>query len=423
MKYPTDEHVESMYALAKERYALIGVDTDAALARLATVPISLHCWQGDDVGGFEGPEGDIGGGLAVTGNFPGKARTAQELRQDLDVAYSLIPGTHRLNLHAIYAETGGTEVSRDALQPEHFAAWIDWAKANKHGLDFNPTLFAHPLADDGFTLSSYDAGIRKFWIDHCIACRKIGAAMGEALGVPAVTNIWIPDGFKDVPVDRMAPRQLLAEALDEVFAEEIDPKHNLDAVESKLFGIGSESYVTGSHEFYLGYALTRKKLLCLDAGHFHPTENIYDKVTSVLMFLDEILLHVSRGVRWDSDHVITLSDDLRMLMQELVRNDLLERTHIGLDYFDASINRVAAWVVGTRNAVQALLLAMLEPTDALREMERGGDFTQRFAILEALKGMPWGAVWDYYCVQQGVPVGSAFMDTILDYERKVLSKR
>lgn len=423
MKYPTDEHVESMYALAKERYALIGVDTDAALARLATVPISLHCWQGDDVGGFEGPEGDIGGGLAVTGNFPGKARTAQELRQDLDVAYSLIPGTHRLNLHAIYAETGGTEVSRDALQPEHFAAWIDWAKANKHGLDFNPTLFAHPLADDGFTLSSYDAGTRKFWIDHCIACRKIGAAMGEALGVPAVTNIWIPDGFKDVPVDRMAPRQLLAEALDEVFAEEIDPKHNLDAVESKLFGIGSESYVTGSHEFYLGYALTRKKLLCLDAGHFHPTENIYDKVTSVLMFLDEILLHVSRGVRWDSDHVITLSDDLRMLMQELVRNDLLERTHIGLDYFDASINRVAAWVVGTRNAVQALLLAMLEPTDALREMERGGDFTQRFAILEALKGMPWGAVWDYYCVQQGVPVGSAFMDTILDYERKVLSKR
>jgi len=412
-----------MYALAKERYALIGVDTDAALARLATVPISLHCWQGDDVGGFEGPEGDIGGGLAVTGNFPGKARTAQELRQDLDVAYSLIPGTHRLNLHAIYAETGGTEVSRDALQPEHFAAWIDWAKANKHGLDFNPTLFAHPLSDDGFTLSSYDAGTRKFWIDHCIACRKIGAAMGEALGVPAVTNIWIPDGFKDVPVDRMAPRQLLAEALDEVFAEEIDPKHNLDAVESKLFGIGSESYVTGSHEFYLGYALTRKKLLCLDAGHFHPTENIYDKVTSVLMFLDEILLHVSRGVRWDSDHVITLSDDLRMLMQELVRNDLLERTHIGLDYFDASINRVAAWVVGTRNAVQALLLAMLEPTDALREMERGGDFTQRFAILEALKGMPWGAVWDYYCVQQGVPVGSAFMDTILDYERKVLSKR
>jgi L-rhamnose isomerase len=423
MGQPDEKHVVAMYELAKERYAALGVDTDAALDKLAATPISLHCWQGDDVAGFEGPAGEVGGGLAVTGNYPGKARTADELRSDLDKAYSLIPGTHRLNLHAIYAETGGVEVSRDRLQPEHFAGWIDWAKANDHGLDFNPTLFAHPLADDGFTLSSYDAGTRKFWIDHCIACRKIGEAMGKALGTPAVTNIWIPDGYKDLPVDRETPRVLLRDALDEVFAEEIDPRHNLDAVESKLFGIGSENYVTGSHEFYMGYAITRKKLLAIDSGHFHPTENIYDKISAVMLFLDEILLHVSRGVRWDSDHVVILSDDLRLLMHELVANNYLSRTHIGLDYFDASINRVAAWVIGTRASLQALLQALLEPVDALRAIEQAGDFTQRLVLHEAAKGLPWGAVWDAYCLQQGVPVGSAYLDEIKVYEREVLSQR
>jgi len=423
MTHPTEKQVASMYELAKERYAMIGVDADAALTKLATVPISLHCWQGDDVGGFEGADGDIGGGLAVTGNYPGKARTADELRGDLDKAYSLIPGTHRLNLHASYAETGGVDVPRDQLQPEHFATWIDWAKANDHGLDFNPTLFAHPLADDGFTLSSYDAGTRTFWIDHCIACRRIGEAMGKALGTPAVTNIWIPDGYKDLPVDRVQPRVFLRDALDEIFAEEIDKAHNLDAVESKLFGIGSENYVTGSHEFYLGYAASRDKLLCLDTGHFHPTENVYDKISATFMFVNEVLLHVSRGVRWDSDHVVILSDNLRRLMQELVRGDFLSRTHIGLDYFDASINRIAAWVIGTRNALRALLLALLEPTEAMRELDRTGDFTQRLAMLEELKGMPFGAVWDQFCVQQGVPVGIAFMDEIKAYEAAVLSQR
>jgi L-rhamnose isomerase len=423
MGYPTDKDIESMYELAKARYASIGVDTEAALRTLSTVPISLHCWQGDDVAGFEGATGDVGGGLAVTGNYPGKARTADELRQDLDMAYNLIPGTHRLNLHAIYAETGGVSVPRNELRPEHFESWIAWAKEEGHGLDFNPTLFGHPLADDGFTLSSYDEGVRKFWIEHCIACREIGAAMGRALGTPCVTNIWIPDGYKDLPVDRLTPRILLRDALDAIFEKEIDPQYNIDAVESKLFGIGSENYVTGSHEFYMGYAMSRNKVLCLDTGHFHPTENVYDKISAVLLYVKELLLHVSRGVRWDSDHVVILSDDLVRLMQELVRNDFLARTHIGLDYFDASINRVGAWVIGTRNALRALILALLEPYDELREAELDGDFTHRLALLEALKTMPFGAVWDYYCLQQGVPTGVTFMDEVRSYEEKVLSKR
>jgi len=418
-----EKDLTTLYEMAKARYAEVGVDTDAAVAALARVPISLHCWQGDDIAGFERAGGDVGGGLAVTGNYPGKARNPDELRADLDKAYSLIPGAHRLSLHAIYAETGGVAVSRDQLQPEHFAAWIDWAKARGHGLDFNPTLFAHPLADDGFTLSSPDASIRAFWIDHCIACRKIGAAMGQALGTPAVTNIWIPDGYKDLPVDREKPRVWLRDALDAVFAEAIDPRHNLDAVESKLFGIGSENYVTGSHEFYLGYAISRKKLLTLDLGHFHPTENIYDKISSVLLFLDEILLHVSRGVRWDSDHVVILSDDLRLLMHELVHGGYLSRAHIGLDYFDASINRVAAWVIGTRATLQALLMAFLEPIERLRQFEAEGDFTRRLAWMEAAKALPWNAVWDFYCMKQGVPVGPTYVQEITDYEREVLSKR
>ena len=419
----TDKNIQEAYRLAQQRYATLGVDTDAALARLAQIPISLHCWQGDDVSGFENPEGELGGGIAATGNYFGKARNAVELRRDLDKAYNLIPGTHRLNLHAIYAETGGQQVPRNELQPEHFAGWVDWAKANNHGIDFNPTCFSHPLADDGFTLASYDAGVRQFWIEHCIACRKIGESFGRELGTPCVTNIWIPDGFKDTPVDRKAPRRLLKESLDAILAEPIDTRYNLDAVECKLFGIGSESYVVGSHEFYLGYAIQNGVLLCLDSGHFHPTEVISDKLSSVLLYVDEVLLHVSRGVRWDSDHVVTLSDELQAIMQELVRGEFLDRTHIGLDFFDASINRVAAWVVGTRNALRALLLALLEPIEQMRVLEVSGDYTGRLALLEELKGLPFGAVWDYYCLQQDVPVGLAYLDEVRAYEEQELARR
>ena len=413
---------EKAYALAQKRYAALGVDTDTALQKLATIPISLHCWQGDDVGGFEDPARGLSGGIMATGNYPGKARTADELRQDLDLAYRLIPGTHRLNLHAIYLETD-QKVPRNEIRPEHFAGWVDWARANNHGVDFNPTCFSHPLADDGFTLAHPDPGIRHFWIEHCIASREIGAYFGRELGSTAVTNVWIPDGYKDTPVDRLGPRQRLQDALDQVFAKPLDPAHNLDAVECKLFGIGSESYVVGSHEFYLGYASSRQKLLCLDAGHFHPTETIADKISSVLLYVPELLLHVSRGVRWDSDHVVTLTDELQAIMQELVRGDFLERTHIGLDFFDASINRVAAWTIGTRNALRALLLALLEPIDQLRQLEAAGDFTARLALVEELKGLPFGAVWDQYCQQQNVPVGYAFMGEIRAYEEKVLANR
>ncbi|WP_165221744.1 L-rhamnose isomerase [Aquisphaera insulae] len=415
--------VDQAFALAKERYAGLGVDVEQAIGRLAKVPISLHCWQGDDVGGFEGSGEDIGGGLAVTGNYPGRARTPDELRADLDLALSLIPGTHRLNLHASYAETGGKKVERDALEPAHFRGWIEWAKGKGMGMDFNPTYFAHPKAADGFTLAHPDDGIRKFWIDHGIACRKIGAAIGQALGTPCVTNVWIPDGMKDSPIDRKAPRQRLAAALDAMFAEPLDRRHNLDAVEGKLFGLGSESYVVGSHEFYLGYAISRKKLVCLDAGHYHPTETITDKLTSVLTYLDEILLHVSRGVRWDSDHVVTLTDDLEAIAQELVRGDYLGRVHIGLDFFDASINRIAAWVVGTRCMLKALLMALLEPTAELRRLEAEGNFTARLAMLEELKTLPFGAVWDHYCKSKDVPVGPAWLGKVKAHEAEVLSRR
>lgn len=411
---------EQSYTLAKARYAELGVDTDEALKTLETVSISLHCWQGDDVGGFEDPGRGLSGGIVATGNYPGKARNADELREDLDLAYSLIPGTHRLNLHAIYLEAD-ERVERNEIAPEHFAGWLEWAKANGHGLDFNPTLFSHPLADDGFTLSHRDEGVRGFWIGHCQACRRIGAYFGRELGTPAVTNVWIPDGYKDTPIDRKGPRERLKDSLDRIFAEPVE--HNLDAVESKLFGIGSESYMVGSHEFYLGYALENETLLCLDAGHFHPTETIADKLSSVLLYLDRVLLHVSRGVRWDSDHVVTLSDDLRLIMQEVVRGGFLERVHLGLDFFDASINRVAAWVIGTRNAQRALLMALLEPLDTLRDLEAKGDYTARLALLEELKGLPFGAVWDAFCEQQGVPVGYAFLNKIRRYEADVLSTR
>ena len=422
-KQPSDQQIQDAYALARERYTSLGVDTDRALEALSKISISVHCWQGDDVAGFEYTGEALGGGLAATGNYPGKARTADELRSDLDKAYSLIPGHHRLNLHAMYAETGGKKVERNELQPEHFSNWIHWAKANQHGLDFNPTCFSHPKAASGMTLASYDEGIRKFWIEHCIACRKIGEVMGRELQTPCVTNIWIPDGIKDSPADRKTPRLLLKDSLDAILADKMDRRYNLDAVEGKLFGIGSESYVVGSHEFYLGYALTRKVLLTLDTGHFHPTEAVSDKLTSVLAFLDEVLLHVSRGVRWDSDHVVILSDELEAIGQELVRGGYLDRVHIGLDYFDASINRIAAWVIGSRNMLRALLLALVEPAEQLKKLELAGDYSGRLALLEELKGMPFGAVWDYFCRKQNVPVGMAFMDEIRKYEKQVLSKR
>jgi L-rhamnose isomerase len=420
--YPDDQKINAAFQLAKERYDMFGVNVDQAMDILKSVSISLHCWQGDDVGGFEDPGRALGGGLMTTGNYPGKARTASELRSDLDKAYSLIPGTHRLNLHAIYLEAD-TKVERNAILPEHFAGWVDWAKANRHDVDFNPTLFSHPLADDGFTLAHIDDGIRQFWIEHCIASREIGAYFGRELGTPCVTNVWIPDGYKDTPADRLVPRERLKDSLDKVFAKKLDARHNLDAVECKLYGIGSESYVVGSHEFYLGYAIANQTLLCLDAGHFHPTEGIADKISSTLLYVDDLLLHVSRGVRWDSDHVVTFTDELQAIMQEIVRGDFLKRVHIGLDFFDASINRVAAWTIGTRNAIRALLLALLEPHDLLRQYENDGNYTARLALQEELKGAPWNAIWDYYCLQQGVPVGIAFMDEIKRYEETMLAKR
>jgi L-rhamnose isomerase len=419
-RIPSEEQLQSAYQLAQERYAALGVNTDAALETLRTIAISLHCWQGDDVGGFEDPNRGLSGGIMATGNYRGKARTVAELRADLDKAYSLIPGKHRLNLHAIYLDAD-EKVPRNEIQPKHFSTWVDWAKANQQGIDFNPTCFSHPLADDGFTLAHHDKGIRDFWIEHCIASREIGDYFGRELTTPAVTNVWIPDGYKDSPVDRLAPRQRLQSALDKVFEKPLP--HNLDAVEAKLFGIGSESYVVGSHEFYLAYAVARQKLLCLDAGHFHPTETIADKISSALLYVPELLLHVSRGVRWDSDHVVTLTDDLQAIMQEIVRGDFLGRIHIGLDFFDASINRVAAWVIGTRNALRALLMALLEPRNLLQSYEQDANYTARLALLEELKGLPFSAVWDYYCAQQNVPVGIAFMDEIAAYEQTVLVKR
>lgn len=416
--------IEKAYKAARQQYAELGVNTDKAMELLSRIAISLHCWQGDDVGGFERCEGVGSGGILATGAYPGKARTADELRADLKKALGLIPGRHRVNIHAMYAETGaGEKVERNELGPEHFAGWIDWAKENNLGMDFNGTFFSHPKAESGFTLSSGDEGTRRFWVEHGIVCRKIGAHIGKKLGTPCVTNLWIPDGFKDIPVDRKGPRVRLKKSLDEIFAKKISRKFLLDAVESKLFGIGSESYVVGSHEFYMGYAIENKLLLCLDAGHFHPTEIISDKISSVLTFLDEILLHVSRGVRWDSDHVVILSDELRAIAEEIVRGGYLERVHIALDFFDASINRVSAWVTGTRCMLKAMLIALLEPTAKLRKLEAGGDYTSRLAMLEEIKGLPFGAVWDYYCRRQDVPSGLDWLKEVKDYEASVTNLR
>ena len=410
-----------MFQEASEVYRKFGVDVEAAFRRLDTIPVSLHCWQGDDVAGFEN-QAALDGGIAVTGNYPGRARNADELRSDIDLVLSLLPGKKRLNLHAIYAETDG-KVSRDEIAPEHFKRWIDWAKARKVGLDFNPSFFSHPMLKNGFTLSSPDRVVREFWIRHGIACRKIAEAFGREIGECCITNFWVPDGFKDTPFDRLAARERLADSLDRIFAVAIDPECDRDAVECKLFGIGAESCTVGSHEFYMGYAMKNRKLLCLDAGHFHPTEVISDKLSSCLMFLDEVLLHVSRGVRWDSDHVVLLDDETQAIASEIVRHNLFNRVHIGLDFFDASINRIAAWVIGTRNMKKALLRALLEPTNHLRNLEESGDYTARLALLEEQKSLPWQAVWEMYCQRNDVPVDASWLKAVREYEEQILSQR
>lgn len=415
-------NIESAYVLAKQQYAAQGINVDAAIQQLEQIPVSMHCWQGDDVVGFETGAGALTGGIQATGNYPGKARNAQELRQDLELAMSLIPGAKRLNLHAIYLESE-TPVSRDQIQPEHFKNWVEWAKKMRIGLDFNPSCFSHPLSADGLTLAHPDEKVRRFWIDHCKASRRVSAYFGKELGTASVMNIWIPDGMKDLPADRLAPRQRLVAALDEIIAEKFDEAHHIDAVESKLFGIGAESYTVGSNEFYMGYATSRNVALCLDAGHFHPTEVISDKISAASLYVKHLLLHVSRPVRWDSDHVVLLDDETQAIANEIIRNELLERVHIGLDFFDASINRIAAWVIGTRNMKKALLRALLEPTDVLRKAENEWDFAGRLALMEETKSMPWQAVWDYVCAREGVAVGAEWLSTVKNYEKEVLSAR
>lgn len=410
------------YQAAKAIYREMGVDTDAAIEAVKKIPISMHCWQGDDVLGFLTPDVALSGGIQTTGNYPGRARTAEELRRDMDFAMKMIPGKHRVNLHAIYADTD-EKVELTDLEPRHFATWVDWAKERGLGLDFNPTCFSHPMAASGFTISSPDKTVRDFWVKHCQASRRISEYFGKSLGTKSVMNLWFPDGYKDIPVDREAPRYRMMTALDEVLSVPVDPKYHIDALESKVFGIGAESYTVGSHEFSYGYAMSRGIAYCLDAGHFHPTEVISDKISSVLLYTKELLLHVSRPVRWDSDHVVILDDELNAIAQALVRTNLVERTHIGLDYFDASINRVAAWVIGTRNMCKALLKAYLEPTEALKKIELEGDYTSRLALVEELKSYPFGAVWDYYCEQMGVPVRDTWLADVKQYEKEVLSKR
>ena len=409
------------YELAKEKYASLGIDTEAAMARVAKIPVSVHCWQGDDVRGFENPDGDLTGGIQTTGNYLGRARNIEQLRADIDKVFSLVPGTKRLNLHAIYLDNGGVPVERDKIEPKHFASWVEFAKERNIGLDFNPTCFSHKMSKDGFTLSHPDKAVRDFWIAHCVASRKIAEYFGKELGNKAVTNYWIPDGFKDITVDRYAARARFADSLDKIMAG-ANTKYNLNAVESKVFGIGAESCTVGSHEFVMGYALKHDLLITLDAGHFHPTEVISDKISSCVMFGKEILLHVSRPVRWDSDHVIILDDELKAIASEILRVGE-EKVHIGLDYFDASINRIAAWSIGIRNMQKALLTAALEPIDTLRKMEYGFDFTDRLALLEELKTLPFGAVWEEYCERQGVVPGANWLDEVKKYEKDVLSKR
>ena len=414
--------VKKRYEEAKKRYAAIGVNTDEAIKKMADVKISIHCWQGDDVKGFLTPQGELTGGIMSTGDYPGAAHTPDELRQDLEKAYSLIPGKHKLNLHAIYLDTD-EEVDLNQIEPKHFKKWVEWAKKQGIGLDFNPTHFSHPMLKDGMTLSHPDKEVRDYWIEHGKRSRKIAEYMGKETGQTCINNFWMPDGMKDNPIDRYTPRKRMMEALDEIFEEKLDEEYTMEAVESKLFGLGAEAYTVGSHEFYMGYGLTRNKLICLDAGHFHPTEVISNKLSSLALFSKGIMLHVSRPVRWDSDHVVLMDDELQDIAKELVRNDLLSRTNIGLDFFDATINRIAAWVIGTRNTQKAMLKAMLEPIQDLKEMELEFDFTKRMAYTEELKDFPYADVWNYFCEQNGVPVGLDWLEEVRNYEEEVLMER
>jgi L-rhamnose isomerase len=420
--YQNPESIEKAYALAKTAYAAFGINTDKTIKAALDLPISIQCWQGDDVTGFEGAAGISGGGILATGNYPGRARNGDELRADAEFAFSLIPGKKRFNLHMFYAEPEG-KVPRDELEPEHFKKWMAWSKKKKIPLDFNPSFFSHPLADSGYTLASADPEIRDFWIRHGEASRKIAAAFGANQGSAAVNNIWIPDGSKDLPADRLSPRQRLRDALDEILAVKLDPKTITDTVESKLFGIGSEAYVVGSHEFYLGYAASKQIRLCLDTGHFHPTETIADKISAALLFVPGLLIHFSRGLRWDSDHVAIYSDDLREVCREIARQKCFDRINIALDFFDASINRIAAWTIGTRSLRKGLLESLLEPTKLLTDAEKAGRNHERLALMEELKTLPFSAVWDKLCLDAGVPAGADWLGNVGEYEKTVLAKR
>ncbi|MDA3951761.1 MAG: L-rhamnose isomerase [Spirochaeta sp.] len=416
-------HTEAAYSDAREHYQTLGVDTEEALKRLGEIPISINCWQADDVGGFEGVGEITGGGIMATGGYPGKARNPDELRKDFEFAYSLIPGRHRFNLHASYLEHGGKKIDRDAVAPEHFTGWVEWARSLGVPLDFNPTFFSHPLADAGFTLASKDEKIRSFWIEHGKRTREIAAYFGRETGSASLNNFWVPDGYKDEPADRLGHREILIRSLDEIFSKAYPETETIDAVESKLFGIGSESYVVGSHDFYLAYALSRGKLLTMDAGHYHPTESVAEKITAILPFTGRLMLHVSRPVRWDSDHVVIMDDATKAIFREIKRADAFERIYVAVDFFDASINRLAAWVIGIRSSQKAALAALLEPTATLRAAEESGDFTTRLALQEEMRTMPLGAVWDEFCRRNDAPIGPVWIERVKEYEKTVLDAR
>lgn len=414
------ELVKKAFEVAAERYAAVGVDVQKAMDQLQKVQLSLHCWQTDDVVGFENPDGDLSGGIQVTGNYPGKARNIDEVRTDILKAASYLPGKHRLSLHEIYGDFQGKNVDRNEVGPEHFKSWMEWAKENDMSLDFNPTSFSHPKSGN-LTLANPDKSIRDFWIEHTKRCRLISEEMGKYQGNPCMMNLWIHDGSKEVPASRLYYRQILEQSLDEIFATEY--KNMKDAIEAKLFGIGLESYTVGSYDFYLGYGAKKGKIVTLDTGHFHLTESIADKISSLLLFTPEIMLHVSRPIRWDSDHVVILNDDLLDLSKEIVRCNAMDRIHIGLDYFDATINRIGAYVIGSRATQKALLQAMLEPVAKLREYEANGQYFERLALQEEAKSLPWNAVWDYFCLVNDVPVGEDFIADIQKYEKEVTLKR
>ena len=415
--------VNKAYEVAKAQYAALGVDAEKAVQKLNDLSISIHCWQADDVQGFENPDGALTGGIQTTGNYPGTARSIEEVRKDIEKVLSLVPGKHRFSLHAIYGDFGGKFVDRDQIEPKHFQSWIEWAKQNNVKLDFNSTFFSHEKSNSGYTLADFDPSVREFWKEHLRRCRRIAEEIGRQQGDACIHNIWIPDGEKDKTVSRYEHRRLLRESLDEVLAEKISTDYLKDCIECKLFGIGSESYVVGSHEFYMGYAVKNHMLLTLDAGHFHPTETISDKLSSILLFVPEVNLHVSRPERWDSDHVVILNDELLSIFQEIVRSGQADRVHVGLDYFDASINRIGAYVVGIRSAQKAMLQALLEPTEQLRNFEKQDKNFERLAYLEELKALPWSALYAYYCQQQGVPVGDEYIGVVEAYEEQVTSKR